>query len=65
MEELLKTNIKYMIGYFDDGTFWCSSEASTLEKAKELLKTFPTSKKYLILKSTTKFELEVSDSEIT
>jgi hypothetical protein len=41
MEEIIKTTLLFEIGYFDNGQFWSSASALTLEKAKAILETMP------------------------
>ena len=65
MNPILETFTDYEIGYFDDGQFWSCRSASSLQAAKEILKTFPIDStnlddglctKYLIVKRTISYE---------
>ena len=68
LQELLnKKHFSYNVGYMHNGEFWCIHEASSLEKAQELVQQnneifqnefFKSEKReYLIIKKITSYEL--------
>jgi len=61
LQDLLnKKHFHYLLGYIENGAFWCVQQCSNLEKAKDLfdqqVRIFPKKDGYLIIKKTISYE---------